>query len=188
MKFLFGIVSTALLTLSGSNVQESHPAIAYISKVVKEVERRDSTTADWIKALPTSELTIGCELRTGEGSSVLIQFKDGSKVAVRSQSTIRILGDVSHGKIQNPGMFIEQGRAIFNLKEQKTGGFRFTSPVSVTSIRKGEGGFSFDPSTGQSDLTVGSGPVEFSSTRTDCKVTVQSGHTAVIDSTGCRSH
>ena len=187
MKRLFCIGVVTFLTGFAWTIQVKKPAIAYISKVVKEVERRDSTTAEWIKALPASELSIGCELRTGEGSSLLITFADGSKVAVRSQSTIRVLGDVSHGKMQNPGMFIKQGRAIFNLKKQETGGFHFTSPISVTSIRRGEGGFSFDSSTGQSELMVGSGPVVFSSTRTDCKVTVQSGHTAIIDSTGCRS-
>jgi hypothetical protein len=187
MKTICGIVVAALLTFSAGNVQERRPVIAYVTRVVKNVERRDSTTGDWIKALPSSELTIGCELRTGDGSFVLVKFADGSQVAVRSQSTIRILGDASHGKIQNRGMFIERGLTIFNLKEQDTTGFHLTSPVAVSSIRKGEGGFSFNPKTGQAVLTVGAGAADFSSTRINCKLIVQPGHTATIDSTGCRT-
>jgi hypothetical protein len=180
-------VVAALLTFSGWTVQERHPAAAYITKIVKEVERRNSTTANWMRVLPGSELTIGCELRTSEGSFVLIKFTDGSQVAVRSQSVIRILGDTSHAKLQNPGVFIECGHVIFNIKQQEAEGFRFISPVSVASIRKGEGGFKFDPGTGHAVLTANSGSAVFSSTRIDCKLIVRSGHTATIDSTGCRS-
>ena len=164
MNRLFGIVVTSLLSFSGSHIQERHPAIAYVTKIVKDVERRDSVTTEWIKASPASQLTIGCEVRTREESFVLIRFTDGSQVAVRSQSAIRILGDVSRGKLQNPGVFIERGHAIFNVKQQKAGGFHFTSPVSVSSIGKGEGGFSFDSNTSHAVLTVRSGAVEFSST------------------------
>jgi hypothetical protein len=186
MKPLFGVVVAVLMTVPGWNVQERHPAIALISKVVKDVERRDSATTVWIKALPATELAIGCELRTHDGSFVLITFGDGSHVAVRSQSVIKILGNVSDGKIQNRGVFIERGLTIFNLKDQQTGAFRIVSPVSVASIRKGEGGFSFDPGTSEAFLNVGSGAAEFSSTRIDCKRIVRSGQSATIDSTGCK--
>ena len=185
MKPLCGIVVAVLLTVPGWDVQERHPAIAFVSKVVKDVERRDSTTGDWIKALPASELTIGCELRTHDRSFVMIKFMDGSKVAVRSQSTIKILGDISDGKLANQGVFIERGAAIFNLRDQGKGAFHLISPVSDASIRKGEGGLSFDPDKCKAVLTVSSGAAEFSSTRTNCKRIVRPGHTAIIDSTGC---
>jgi hypothetical protein len=188
MKHLSCIVVAAFLTVSGWNVQGKKPPVAFIIKVVNDVERRDSATAGWVKVLPTSELPAGCEIRIREKSFVMIKFPDGSKLAVREQSTIRMLGDISQGKTLNPGVFIECGRAAFNVLQQDTGAFRFTSPVSVSSFRKGDGAFSFDPGTSQSVLTITSGVAEFSSTRVNCKLTVRAGHPAMIDSTGCRRH
>lgn len=188
MKHLSCIVVAAFLTVSGWNVQGKKPPVAFIIKVVNDVERRDSTSAGWVKALLTSELAAGCEIRTQEKSFVMIEFPDGSKAGVREQSTIRMMGDLSHGKILNRGVFIERGRAVFHVLQQDTGALRFTSPVSVSSIRKAEGAFGFDPSKGRADVTITSGVAEFSSTRVNCKLTVRAGHTAIIDSTGCRRH
>ena len=186
MKHISCIVVIAFLTVSGWNIQDKKPPVAIIIKVVNDVERRDSATAGWIKALPTSELPAGCEIRTHEKSFVMIKFSDGSKVAVREQSAIMMMGDLFHGKILNRGVFIERGRGAFEVMQQDAGSFHLASPVSFSSIRKGEGGFGFDPRTGQAVVTIGSGVAEFSSTRVNCKITVRAGHTAVIDSTGCR--
>jgi hypothetical protein len=188
MKHFSCIIVAAFLTVSGWNIQDKKPPVAFIIKVVNDVERRDSTSAGWIKALPTSELAAGCEIRTQEKSFVMIKFPDGSKVAVREQSAIRLMGDFSRGKILERGVFIERGRAVFNVIKQDTGAIRFTSPVSALSIRKGEGMFGFDPSRSQAVVTITSGVAEFSSTRVNCKLTVRAGHTAIIDSTGCRRH
>jgi hypothetical protein len=114
----------------------------------------------------------------------MIKFADESKVSVREKSIITIQGEVSGNKILNRDVYIERGRAVFDIKKQQTEQFRFTSPISVASIRGTEGGTGFDPGTITSDLTLITGIADFSSTRTDCKFVVRAGQTGLIDSTG----
>ena len=180
------VIVAALLAAPAWNFQDKKPIAAYIIKIVKDVERRSGPTSGWSKALLLSELKTGYEVRTQEKSLAMIKFADESKVAVREKSIITISGEVAGGKILNRDVFIERGRAIFNIKKQETEQFRFTSPISVASIRGTEGGTGFDPGTTTSDLTLITGIADFSSTRTDCKFVVRAGQTGLIDSTGCR--
>jgi hypothetical protein len=182
------VIVAALLAAPAWNFQDKRPIAAYIIKVVKDVERRSSATSGWSKAMLLSELKAGYEVRTQEKSFAMIKFADESKVAVRERSIITIQGEVSGNKILNRDVYIERGRAIFNIKKQETEQFRFTSPISVASIRGTEGGTGFDPGSTTSDLTLITGVAEFSSTRTQCTVTVGAGQTGIIDSTGtCRA-
>jgi hypothetical protein len=178
------VIVAALLAAPAWNFQDKKPIAAYIIKIVKDVERRSGPTSGWSKALLLSELKAGYEVRTQDKSLAMIKFADESKVAVREKSIITIQGEVSGNKILNRDVFIERGRAIFNIKKQDTEQFRFTSPISVASIRGTEGGTGFDPGTSTSDLTLITGVADFASTRTQCKVRVVAGQTGVIDSTG----
>ena len=181
------VIVAALLAAPAWNFQDRKPIAAYIIKVVKDVERRSSSTSGWSKAMLLSELKAGYEVRTQEKSFAMIKFADESKVAVREKSIITIQGEVAGNKILNRDVYIERGRAIFNIKKQETEQFRFTSPISVASIRGTEGGTGFDPGTTTSDITLITGVAEFTSTRTECKIVVLAGQTGLIDSTGCRA-
>ena len=178
------VIIAALLAAPAWNFQDKKPIAAYIIKVVKDVERRAGATSGWSKAMLLSELKAGYEVRTQEKSYAMIKFADESKVAVREKSIITISGEVSGNKILNRDVFIERGRAIFNIKKQETEQVRFTSPISVASIRGTEGGTGFDPGTTTSDITLITGVAEFSSTRTQCKITVLAGQTGIVDSSG----
>jgi hypothetical protein len=181
------VIVAALLAAPAWNFQDKKPIAAYIIKVVKDVERRSGPTSGWSKAMLLSELKAGYEVRTQDKSFAMIKFADESKVSVREKSIITISGEVSGSKILNRDVFIERGRAIFNIKKQETEQFRFTSPISVASIRGTEGGTGFDPGTTTSDITLITGLAEFTSTRTECKIVVHAGQTGLIDSTGCRA-
>jgi hypothetical protein len=184
------VVVAAMLAAPAWNFQDKKPIAAYIMKVVNNVEKRTSSTTGWSKALLLAELKAGYEVRTEDKSFALIKFADDSRVAVREKSIITIQGDVnSKGKILNRDVYIERGRTIFNIqKQQKEEQFRFTSPISVASIRGTEGGTGFDPGTSLADITIITGIAEFSSSRTGCKVDVHAGMTGMIDSTGgCRA-
>jgi len=182
------VVVAALLAAPAWNFQDKKPIAAYIIKVVKDVERRSSSTTGWSKALLLSELKAGYEVRTQDKSFAMIKFADDSKVAVREKSIITISGEVAGGKILNRDVYIERGRTSFEIKKQETEQFRFTSPISVASIRGTTGGTGFDPGEGFADITIITGVAEFSSSRTGCKVDVRPGMTGRIDSTGsCKS-
>lgn len=182
------VVVAALLAAPAWNFQEKKPIAAYIIKVVKDVERRGSKTEGWSKALALSELKAGYEVRTQEASLAIIKFADESKVTVRPKSILTIAGEVQGGKILNRDIYIERGRTVFDIKKQKEEQFRFTSPISVASIRGTQGGTGFEPSNELADITIITGIAEFSSSRTGCQVQVGAGMTGTIDSTGsCKS-
>ena len=183
------VVIAALMAAPAWNFQDKKPIAAYIMKVVNNVERRNSSTTGWTKALLLNELKAGYEVRTQEKSFAMIKFADDSKVAVREKSIITIQGDVdAKGKILNRDIYIERGRTAFEVKKQQTEQFRFTSPISVASIRGTEGGTGFDPGANFADITILTGVAEFSSSRTGCKVDVHAGMTGRVDSTGsCKS-
>jgi len=182
------VVVAALLAAPAWNFQEKKPIAAYIIKVVKDVERRGSKTEGWSKALALSELKAGYEVRTQEQSLAIIKFADDSKVTVRPKSILTIAGEVEGRKILNRDIYIERGRTVFDIKKQKEEQFRFTSPISVASIRGTQGGTGFEPSNEFADITIITGIADFSSSRTGCQVQVGAGMTGTIDSTGsCRA-
>lgn len=178
------VVVAALLAAPAWNFQDKKPIAAYIIKVVRDVERRSSPTAGWSKALALNELKAGYEVRTQEKSFALIKFADDSKVSVREKSILTIQGEVAGGKILNRDIYIERGRTSFDIKKQKEEQFRFTSPISVASIRGTEGGTGFDPGENLADITIITGIAEFSSSVTGCRVDVGAGMTGMVDSTG----
>jgi hypothetical protein len=181
------VIVAALLAAPAWNFQDKKPVAAYIMKVVNTVERRAGGTQGWTKAVLLSELKAGYEVRTQEKSFAMIKFADESKVSVREKSIITISGEVVGGKILNRDVYIERGRTSFEVKKQETEQFRFTSPISVASIRGTEGGTGFDPGLGQADITIITGIAEFSHTSSGCKVDVTPGMTGRIDrSGGCK--
>ena len=178
------VAGAALLAAPAWNFQQDKKAIsAYIIKVVSNVEKRTPTTG-WTKAVTLSELKSGHEVRTGEKSLALIKFSDESKVAVRQKSVLTIQGEVEGRQILNRNVIIERGRAVFNIRKQESEQFRFTSPISVASIRGTEGGTGFEPSNNEADITIITGVADFQSTVTNCQTTVGAGQRGVIDSTG----
>lgn len=178
------VALAAMLAAPAWNFKQDKKAIqAYIMKVVRDVEKKSPTTG-WVSAVTLDQLKSGYEVRTKEKSFALIRFADESKVAVREKSVITISGETDGKQILNRDVYIERGRAVFQVKKQETEQFRFTSPISVASIRGTEGGTGFDPGAGESDITIVTGVAEFRSTRTNCQTTVGAGQTGKIDSTG----
>jgi hypothetical protein len=178
------VIVAALLAAPAWNFQDKKPIAAYVMKVVNTVERRAGSTQGWTKAVLLSELKAGYEVRTQEKSFAMIKFADDSKVSVREKSIITISGEVAGGKILNRDVYIERGRTSFEVKKQQTEQFRFTSPISVASIRGTEGGTGFDPALGQADITIITGVAEFSHTSSGCKVDVTPGMTGRVDRGG----
>lgn len=177
---------TTLSPLSTQVFQNEGPIAARIEKPVNNVEYRHSPADRWTKASSGSILTAGCEVRTNDSSFVMVSLVDGSKLAVRPQTLLRILGDVSGGRILHRGVSIEHGRAVLNLAGEGEERFRITSPMSSALIHAGEAELGVAVSENKTVLSMGTGTAEISGTQHDCKVIVQAGHTATIDSSGCR--
>ncbi len=172
-------------TFSAGAFQDEAPMVARIERAVNDTEYRVSPTARWSKAPSGSVLTAGSEIRTKETGFVMIRFADGSKMAVRPHTHLRILGDISGNTTLNRGVLIERGRAVLIITRQEEQ-FRISSPVSIALIRSGEAAMSFDPVANKATLSIATGQAEVRGTQQDCTVVVEAGHSATIDNSGCR--
>ena len=115
-------------------------------KVVRDVQKKNPARA-WEQAVPTDRLRSGYQLRTDDKSLALLVFPDESKLIVRSKSIVEIKGQQKdRGQIVDRSVHVERGRLSFNVKKQESEQFRFSSPISVASIRGTEGGVDHDAS------------------------------------------
>ncbi len=129
-----------LLNVGWQNPQDKKDIAAYIVKVVRDVKKR-STTTGWQAAVPLDRLKSGYQVRTEESSLAMIKFADNSKLIVRQKSIVDIKGEVRGKQILDRNVYSERGNIQFNVVKQEREQFRFSSPVSVASIRGTEGAF-----------------------------------------------
>lgn len=139
------IVAGAGLLLLALNVgwqvqQDKRDIQAVLVKVVRDVNRKAPTTG-WQKAVPLDRLRSGYQVRTQEGSLAMIMFADQSRLVVRQKSIVEIKGQVQGKQILDRNVYLERGNVQFNVKKQETEQFRFSSPISVASIRGTDGAF-----------------------------------------------
>jgi hypothetical protein len=142
MKKLLIFTAVAALILSSMALvpqQDSRDIQAVVVKVVRDVSKKSATTG-WQKAVPADRLRSGYQLRTDDKSLAMIVFPDQSKLIVRSKSVVEIKGQKQDKQIVDRSVHVERGRLAFNVKKQEREQFRFSSPISVASIRGTAGG------------------------------------------------
>jgi len=140
-KLLFALVlagSILLTTPAWRLPQDKRDIQAIIIKVVRDVKK--TTTKGWQEAVPLDRLASGQQVRTDERAVALIKFADDSKVLVREKSIIEIKGTVQGRQLLNRDVHMTRGRIAFNVRKGDKEQFRFSSPISVASIRGTEGG------------------------------------------------
>jgi len=160
---------------------EKKEITAYIVKVIRDVNMKPPA-ADWQKAVPLSQLKSGYEVRTDKASLAMILFADQSKLILREKSVVTIKGEVEGKTILSRSVHMDRGDMIFNVKKAETEQFRFSSPISVASIRGTTGGL---VTGGSADsLTILEGLADFTNSRSGQTGHVGSGQTGVADSSG----
>ncbi|GEM_PF-630615 len=175
------LVLLGVLSLGQKKQQDKRDISAYIVKVIRDVNMKSPATG-WQKAVPLSKLKSGYEVRTDKGSLAMILFADQSKLILREKSIVSIKGEVRGKEILSRSVHMDRGNMIFNVKKAETEQFRFSSPISVASIRGTEGGY---VSGGNSDFfTISEGLAEFTNSISGRSTNVGTGQTAVADSSG----
>ena len=112
----------------------------------------------------------------------MILFADQSKLILREKSIVTIKGEVQGKEILSRSVYMDRGNMIFNVKKAETEQFRFSSPISVASIRGTEGGYNTG---GNADyFTISNGLAEFTNSISGRSTNVSTGNTAVADSSG----
>ena len=119
--------------------QDPRDIQAVLIKVVRDVAKKSPARA-WEKAVPADRLRSGYQLRTDDKSLAMIVFPDQSRLVVRQKSIVEIKGQKEKGQIVDRSVHVERGRLAFDVKKQEREQFRFSSPISVASIRGTSGG------------------------------------------------
>ena len=143
------LVFTAVAALVISSMalvpqQDTRDIQAVVVKVVRDVQKKALTTG-WQKAVPADRLRSGYQLRTDDKSLAMIVFPDQSKLIIRSKSIVEIKGRKEDKQIVDRSVHVERGRLQFTVNKQEREQFRFSSPISVASIRGTKGGLDHSP-------------------------------------------
>jgi hypothetical protein len=149
-------VGLLLANLGLTPPQEKRDIQAFLLKVIKDVSKK-STTKSWEKAIPMDRLKSGYQLKTEAGSLALIRFADESKLLVREKSIVEIKGQVQGRQIIDRDVHVQNGGLGFSVKKQETEQFRFSTPISVASIRGTDGAVDHSESDSTSSFTCVSG-------------------------------
>jgi hypothetical protein len=142
-KVFLVLVVMSVFLLSPAWRQQQKDVQATIVKVVKDVKKKGPTTG-WQEAIGGNQLSSGYSLRTEQGSFAMIKFPDETKIIVRQNSVVEIKGQVQGRQILDRSVHMQKGDLAFDVRKQEKEQFRFSSPISVASIRGTKGGFTSD--------------------------------------------
>lgn len=208
--FLILIVASILmLSPAWRTPQNKGDFPATVIKVIKSVDKK-SPTSGWQKALLADQLHSGYELRTEQGSFAMIKFPDETKIIVRQNSIVSVKAKVQGRQVLDRSIYMPRGSVAFDVKKQATEQFRFSSPISVASIRGTQGGYSSgadsvdqliineglatltnllshlsqDVSTGQIGITYGNGQINVNKSTPDQQEQGNIGNTGLGDQGG----
>lgn len=107
---------------------------AVLVRVINNVESK-APTKGWTNAINYQQLKAGYEVRTQAKSIAVIKFVDNSKLVVRERSIAEIKGQVEGKQILDRQVHMTKGNIKFEVTKGPKEQFRFTSPISVASIR-----------------------------------------------------
>jgi hypothetical protein len=175
------IALIGVLSLGPSGSDDKKEISAYVVKVIRDVNLKSPTTG-WQKAVPLSKLKSGYEVKTDKNSLAMILFADQSKLILREKSIVTIAGEVKGKEILSRSVHMDHGNMVFNVHKGEKEQFRFSSPISVASIRGTEGGYNTG---GRADsLTISEGLADFSNSISGRHQPVGRGQTGVADTSG----
>jgi hypothetical protein len=167
-----------LLSVAWQNPQDRRDISAYVVKVVNDVKKKAPTTA-FTAAVPLDRLRGGYQVKTEDQSLAIIKFQDDSKLIVRPKSIVDIKGEVQGKQILDRSVYTDRGNIAFNVKKSEKEQFRFSSPVSVASIRGTEGAYVVGEN--EDLLIILQGLADFLNRRSDRSTQVGGGQTGVAN-------
>ncbi len=161
--------------------QDKRDIQAILVKVINNVEKKE-TAKGWTTAIPLDKLRSGYEVRTQAKSVAVVLFSDQSKLIVREKSIAEIKGQVQGKQVLDRNVHMARGGIRFDVKKGEKEQFRFSSPISVASIR-GTSGL-WNQTEGFSTFIMNTGGLDLTSLISNRSEIVNQGFTGVADSTG----
>ena len=172
----------ALLVISSFCAAEAGPLyapdkpVALVFKPIGTVEFLKEGKS-WAKAVPSTALMSGDQVRTGENSFVVIKFIENSILRLQEKSEITISGELTANKEFSKNVHLSRGEIDFDVKKREGEKFEFSTPTSVASIR-GTEGLLINGSDSTDVLILGAGLVVFTNSISNQSVSVGAGQTA----------
>jgi len=182
---LLAIVVLSALIVSPAWKQQQDPKDypAFVIKVVRNVSK-SGPTAGWSQAMPLDKLAGGQQIRTDAKSFALIKFSDETKLVVRELTVVEIKGQIQGKQILDRNVHTTRGNVAFDVKKQEKEAFRFSSPISVASIRGTTGNFLRDEDDNTDYLGIGTGLATFLNLLSNLSLDVADGQTGTSDGDG----
>ncbi|HEY4613797.1 MAG TPA: FecR domain-containing protein [Bacteroidota bacterium] len=189
--FLIVVLSALVVSPAWRTPQDKKDIAAYVIKVVKNVTK-SSPASGWTQAVPMDVLKGGQQVRTDEKSFALIKFADETKLLVREKTEVEIKGQIQGKQILDRNVHTTRGNVGFDVKKQEKEAFRFSSPISVASIRGtvgfyehviGGGGY-YSEENDVDRLGIQSGLATFTNVISNQSVDVGNNQTGVADGQG----
>ena len=150
--------------------------VALVFKPIGTVEFL-KTGKSWAKAVPSTPLMSGDQVRTGENSFVVIKFIENSILRLQENSEITVSGEMTSNKEFSKNVHLARGELNFDVKKREGEKFEFSTPTSVASIR-GTQGLLVNGGDSSDVLILGAGLVVFTNTVSNQSVDVGAGQTA----------
>ena len=177
------VLSALIVSPAWRQQQDKKDIAAYVVKVVKDVTKK-APTSGWQQAVLADQLKSGHMVRTNEKSLALIKFSDETKLLVREKTEVEIKGQVQGKQILDRNVHTTRGNVGFDVKKQEKEAFRFSSPISVASIRGTNGFYQRQEDDNVDQLGIGKGLATLTNSLSNQSVDVSNNQTGVTDGQG----
>ncbi|MCI0706435.1 MAG: FecR family protein [Ignavibacteriae bacterium] len=177
------VLSALIVSPAWRQQQEPKDIAAWLIKVKKDVTKK-TPSSGWTEALAPDKLASGHLVRTEESSFALIRFADQTKLVVRENTEVEIKGQVQGRQILDRNVHTTRGKITFDVKKQEKEAFRFSSPISVASIRGTTGSYRRDDENNVDNLGIGTGLATFTNLLSNLSLDVSNNQTGTADGDG----
>ncbi len=145
----------------------SFPMLVRVENIRGQAELIDEKTGDSSKLISGVLVIVGDTIRTGENSSVVLGFIDGTRLSLEENSELKVqfLGGYEYTGLTDSRLYLKQGRLETQVTPRKdtANHFIISTPVSVTSVRGTDYRVSAEPQNETSKTEVLEGGVLVSS-------------------------
>ncbi len=163
----------------------SFPMLVRVRSMQGQAELIEEQVNDSSKLVSGALIIVGDTIRTGENSSVILEFVDGTRLSLEENSEMKVqyLGTYEYTGMTDSRLYLKKGRLETQVAPKKGSASRFkiATPVSVTSVRGTNYRISSEPETAKSNTEVLEGGVLVTSSDKTRLITKGYGTIAVAD-------
>lgn len=117
----------------------SFPMLVRVRSMQGQAELIEEQTNDPAKLISGALVIVGDTIRTGENSSVILEFVDGTRLSLEENSEMKVqyLGTYEYTGMTDSRLYLKKGRLETQVvpKKGSASSFKIATPVSVTSVR-----------------------------------------------------